>query len=232
MIIVTGVSRGLGKAIAEHYLRNGQYVMGIGRSHDIVHSNFSFQKCDLSDLDQVKSMKFNVLTGAVTLINNAGIIGEIDRISDQRELDIDEVLTVNVSAVAILTNKVYNNSLDKNKFSLVNISSGAAKRAIPSWAAYCASKAALNMYTETFYREELEKGFTPNVYAVAPGVVDTGMQKEIRSVSPQSFSAHENFVRMKNENELFSAEEAASRLAKLLEMEYSGEVNSDLRDIA
>lgn len=231
MIIITGVSRGLGKAIAEHYLSKGKYVMGIGRSCDIRNPYFSFKQCDLSKLDQVNDLKFELFSGPVTLINNAGILGGIKRLSDKSSLDIHEVLTVNVSAAAILTNLVYQHSLDKDKFTLVNISSGAATSAIPSWAAYCASKAALNMLTETFYLEEKERGIELKVYAVSPGVIDTGMQVQIRETRLEDFSAVDNFIKMKENSELFSAEEAANRLVSLLDQPYAGEIFTDLRNV-
>ena len=87
------------------------------------------------------------------------------------------------------------------------------------------------MYTETFYQEEQEKGYSPKVYAVSPGVIDTGMQEQIRDAAPGSFSSHDNFVRLKDDNELFSPEEAASRLVKLLGKEYTGNIDCDLREV-
>lgn len=231
MIFITGVSRGLGKAIAEKYLALGEYVHGIGRSCDIQHPCFSFSKCDLSNLDEVRNLKFDVLAGSVTLINNAGIIGNIKQLSRQNSLDIDEVLTVNVSAAAILTNIVYQQCLDKNKFTLVNISSGAGRRAIPSWAVYCASKAALNMLSETFYLEEKELGNDIRVYAVSPGIIDTGMQVQIREANKEDFSSVDNFIKMKENDEMFTADDVANRLLTMLNMDYAGEVLTDLRDI-
>jgi len=230
MIFITGVSRGLGKAIAELYLSKGERVTGIGRSAQIEHENFVFIQCDLSDLDAVRDLTFDELDEPVTLINNAGIIGDINRISDMETSDVDLVLTVNVSAPVMLTRKIYASVADKDLFTLVNISSGAAKRAIPSWASYCASKAALNMHTETFFLEEQEKGNAPRVYAVAPGVVDTGMQTQIRSANPENFSALENFKSLKEEGKLFSSEEAANRLFQLLRSDYVGDVFHDLRN--
>lgn len=231
--IITGVSRGMGKAITELYLKNGHQVIGVGRSHSISHENFSFKKCDLSDVEAVKSLfQEEQFDEAVTLINNAGIIGTIQRLSDQKELDLENVMTVNVTAPMLLLHDVYSKMKNKADFTLVNISSGAATRAIPSWASYCASKAALNMITEAFYLEEQEKGVHLKVYAVAPGVIDTGMQDQIRSASSEDFSAVENFKQMKNEGVLFSAEEAASRLERLLNLSYSGEIIHDLRNVS
>jgi benzil reductase ((S)-benzoin forming) len=231
MIIITGVSRGFGKAIAEQFLANGEHVLGIGRTTHIQHPCFRFMKCDLSNLEEVESLKFDVFNGPITLINNAGILGNVKRLSEQSILDIAHVLTVNVSAAAIITNKVYQHSIDKDKFTLVNISSGAAKRAIPSWAAYCASKAALNMLTEAFFAEEKELGNSIRAYAVSPGVIDTGMQEQIREVRAEDFSSVEQFKQLKANDELFSPEEAANRLIALLDGEFNGHVLCDLRDV-
>ena len=231
MIFITGVSRGLVKAIAELYLSKGEKVTGIGRSANIEHENFSFISCDLSDLEAVRNIKFNTYSESITLINNAGIIGEIGRLSDVAIGDTDHVMKVNVSAPAILTQKLYKNIENKDLFTLVNISSGAAKRAIPSWASYCASKAALNMLTETFSLEEQEKGHQPRVFAVAPGVIDTGMQDQIRAAKPEDFSAVENFKSMKTEGVLFSPEEAAKRLVHLVDSPDLGEIFHDLREV-
>lgn len=229
--IVTGVSRGLGKAIAEYFLSKGESVIGVGRSHSIEREHFRFLECDLSDSSMVEALTFPAFDQAVTLINNAGIIGNIQRLSDQRSIDLANVLQVNTVAPQVLTNKIYNSLNNKEDFTLVNISSGAARRAIPSWAAYCASKAALNMLSETFYLEEQEKGNDCKVYCVAPGVIDTGMQEQIRAAGQEDFSSVGNFVALKEENKLFSPEEAARRLGALLESAYSGEIFYDLREV-
>ena len=232
MVIITGVSRGFGKALAEQYLANGENVVGIGRSASLQHPNFRFLFCDLSNVKAVDSLSIDLLDEPITLINNAGILGEIRRLSDKVVADLDAVMNVNVVAPTRLMQKVYAQISDKNSFTLVNISSGAAKRAIPSWAAYCASKAALNMITETFALEEREKGNAPKVYAVAPGVIDTEMQAQIRSTDHTHFSALVNFQRMKNEGELVSAEEATNRLIFLLEKHYDGTIFHDLRSVS
>jgi len=228
MYIITGISRGLGKGIVEALIANKQHVIGIGRSNPFG-DTIEFVECDLGDVAAVAALKLPELKGDVTLINNAGIIGDIGRISEQATSDLERVMQVNVFAPMSLTRKVYAALEDAQSFCLVNISSGAANRSIPSWASYCASKAALNRLTENFYIEEQERGKKVIAYSVAPGVIDTGMQAEIRSADSADFSERDNFVRMKEEGVLYSAEEAASRLLQLLKLPYSEEVFYDLR---
>lgn len=229
MYYISGVSRGLGEAIALALLKRGEEVVGIGRSHSIDHPNFRFVHVDLSDMTAIRALEFPEYAGELTLINNAGILGEIGRISEMKESDWETVLAVNTTAPLLLTQKMYAALKDKSKFCLVNISSGAATRAIPSWAAYCASKAALNMWTEAFYREELELGRNVKVYAVAPGVIDTDMQSEIRNVPENQFSAVQNFIDMKRNDQLFTPDRAAELLLLLLELPFAGQVICDLR---
>lgn len=232
MYIVTGISGGLGKAIAEKLLIEGNKVIGISRKCTIQNPNFHFLKCDLSDPDQISSLQLDLKDDKITLINNAGIIGDIKRISEQDSSDLTAVLRVNTIAPVELLKKVYDTLSDdqKDNFTLVNISSGAANRSIPSWSSYCASKAALNMLSENFYLEERELGRSPKVYAVAPGVIDTPMQEQIRSSSVADFSAHGKFVDLKANNELYSPEEAAERLLQLLILPYEDKVFFGLRD--
>jgi len=231
VFIVTGVSKGLGQAIVKLLLGQGEKVIGTGRSHQFNHSKFSFIECDLIDINAIKNIQLPVLKGQLTLINNAGILGNVKRLSDQKSLDIAKVLLVNTIAPAELTNIVYNSLESKNDFRLVNISSGAANRAIPSWAAYCASKAALNILTEAFFTEEKEKGNNIVAYAVSPGIIDTEMQMQIRNTDPSNFSEIQKFINFKEENELFTPKEAAERLMLLLKIPFNQEIKADLRDV-
>ena len=230
MVVITGTSSGIGKAVAEFYLSKGESVIGIGRRHTISHPDYQAVVCDLSDQQAVEALEIEVGENCV-LINNAGILGNVQRISDQERADLSEVLQVNVVAPAILMNKLSKSCGDEYHLTVVNISSGAAKRAIPSWAAYCSSKAALEMLSETFFLEEREKGRTTKVYCVAPGVVDTGMQAKIRTVSPEDFSASAGFHTYKKNNELADPAEVAAKLYRLLQLPYYDQVNYSLRDI-
>jgi benzil reductase ((S)-benzoin forming) len=78
---------------------------------------------------------------------------------------------------------------------LVNITSGAATTVYEGWAAYCASKAAVDQLTRVVAEEEREQGL--RAYAVAPGMVDTDMQARVRASAPAAFPAVERFLEAK-----------------------------------
>lgn len=232
-VIITGTSSGIGKAIATHYLQQGFSVIGIGRRHTVDHANYQPVVCDLTDEQAVRALDVKAwVSEDILLVNNAGMLGTVKRLSDQDSPDINQVMALNVVAPALLMNKLALACADASVLlTVVNISSGAAKRAIPSWAAYCASKAALEMLSETFYLEEQEKGRSTRVYCVAPGVVDTPMQAQIRSVDAIYFTASATFHDYYESGELISPELVAQKLHRLLNMPYAGSVSYSLRSV-
>lgn len=231
MVIITGVSSGIGQALALHFLEKEEKVIGIGRTHSIQHSNFTFMKCDLQDIEAIKQLKFDFSSVSfLTLINNAGVVGAIERISQQLHSDIQEVITVNTIAPMLLTQMILKQFPLKQPLVLVNISSGAGKRAIPSWASYCASKAALDLFSLTIYEEEKELGRPIKVYAVSPGVVDTTMQTKIRSAHLPTFSSLETFIQLKDQNLLVSTSLVVEKLQQLLDQPFDEKVIYSLKD--
>ena len=231
--IITGVSRGIGKALAEHFLSKNHAVIGIGRTHSIQNQNFHFIELDLLDSAAIQHLHLPIMQSEeIILINNAGIIGNIERISSMKEDCFGEIMQVNVIAPIQLTRKISQFCGNEKQFTLVNISSGAGKRAIPSWAGYCASKAAIDLFSQTFLLEERELGKSTKVYSVAPGVIDTDMQIQIRSTNENAFSSLENFQNLKSENKLETPERIALKLDKLLSFNYTDGVIFSLNDVA
>ena len=216
-IYITGVSSGIGEALAKKYLSEGHFVTGIGRGHSIQHPNFSFQSLDLMDVKAVQSFQFDLSQDSLVLINNAGQIGAIQRISEQTESDIEAVMTVNTIAPMLLCQQFLKQVPLTKKQTIVNISSGAANRAIPAWASYCASKIAIDRFSETIDLEEKERGRNLRVFSIAPGVIDTPMQEKIRAASATDFSSHANFVQLKKANDLTTAEQTATKICLLIE---------------
>ncbi len=228
-VYITGVSRGLGKAIAVKFLQEGYSVIGIGRSSDIHHENYTFHACDLSVSSDLENIQFDAESEEIILINNAGQIGQLQRISDQTEPDFEEVLRVNTFAPMYLSWACLNQA--KGAVKIANISSGAATRAIPGWAAYCASKAALDRFSETLQLEETEKGRDVSIWSVAPGVIDTPMQEKIRAASTANFSSLSTFLDLKKNDELTRPEVASDKLFRLIVHSEINRVVCSLREI-
>jgi NAD(P)-dependent dehydrogenase (short-subunit alcohol dehydrogenase family) len=120
-------------------------------------------------------------------VNNAGLLGPIDPVRDADPVAVAANVQVNVLGVVHGTQSFLRHR--SGEAVLVNVSSGAGSKAYAGWAAYCASKAAVERFTEVVALEE--RGL--RAYAVAPGVVDTDMQAEIRSTPVERFPGVERF---------------------------------------
>lgn len=224
-VYITGVSKGLGLALAEKFLAEGDMVVGIGRSTPIQHPNFSFITCDLSKHEEVRHLSLVLPTsGKVILINNAGVLGTIKRISEQNQDESAQIFQVNTLAPIQLCRKFAKEAKASHELTIINISSGAGRRAIPSWAIYCASKAALDLFSETFQIEEQELGKNTRVFSLAPGVIDTSMQMHIRATNEQDFSSLNQFKLLKDKQELKKAINTAQEI-------YSFSKNLKKRDV-
>ncbi len=217
---ITGSSSGIGKAMVEELLKypNNQ-VIGLSRTNTLGDKQFEYWNCDLSKGAEVKAFKFQNIDKAdrIVLINNAGDLGEIAYVGQQSDDNIIASSMVNFTSAAVLMNKfisAYQN-FDGEKI-IVNVSSGAANSAYDGWANYCSAKAALNMFTRVIYEEQLGQNYPVQAYAIAPGVVDTLMQDTIRNVEERSFSQIEKFRALKENNELYQANEVAEHILALI----------------
>jgi benzil reductase ((S)-benzoin forming) len=225
LAIISGVSKGLGKELSLKFLAENYTVIGVGRSSDISHDNFKFKYCDLSDFNQVEELEFDLSPfSKVVLINNAGVLGSIKRVSEKNTDDITTVFQVNTIAPSQLMRKIGKIITSNQELIVLNISSGAGRRPIPSWANYCASKAALDSFSQTFQLEEVELNKKTKVFSIAPGVIDTEMQAQIRSTNPTDFSSLTNFIELKKTNNLKSSKETAQELYDFIFNKNNNEV--------
>lgn len=233
MVIITGTSRGIGKAIAENYLNLGEKVIGIGRNHTISHLGYSSIHCDLSNPGLVELISFPDMDNEnVIFIHNAGILGKVDYFEKLDPQEIAKVMQVNLFAGAVILQKLLQQLPKTTSFKCVFISSGAGKTPIASWASYCASKAAVDLFCQTIQLEEQQLGRTNfHCLSVAPGVVDTDMQAAIRDTKQTSFSEVDRFKEYKHSNQLYSPELVAGKLFKLVHEMPLKQVVYSLRDI-
>lgn len=182
-VIVTGVSRGLGLAIARRLNAEGTYrVIGLSRSltddyqalqdsSDRVH----FIPFDVGDIDSIAGVVSNItkthgkLWG---LVNNAGI-GSDGVLATMHKTDIDEVLRVNLTGPITFAKYVSRTMLGRRAGRIVNISSIIASTGFHGLSVYAASKAGLEGFTRSLSREVGKMGLTVN--CVAPGYMETEM---------------------------------------------------------
>jgi benzil reductase ((S)-benzoin forming) len=229
--LITGASQGLGRALAEAILqRPDTQVLGISRHATIEHPRYQHQPLDLSDIEAVEHNLGKIFPArpdaqSLTLINNAGILGEIGYIGELPNEHFKFVFDLNVVAPAMLMNtflSAYGHQTAIPR-TVLNISSGAAQRPVDGWAAYCASKAALNSLSETAQKEQAIRGSGVRVWALAPGVVDTNMQAHIRTAEVEQFSEQEKFTALHAEEKLQSPEVAAGKIVTWLSDSQSQE---------
>ena len=219
---ITGTSRGIGKALALLLLQEeNNYVVGLSRNNTIVHERYEHINFDLSNFEQVENFGFIDILDAekIVLVNNAGVIGDVKHAGNIDNKYIYKTFLVNTISPAVLMNnfvKAYGR-LDVDK-SIINISSGAGRQAIESWSAYCASKSALDMFSSVIDVEQklINKTKPVKVFSVAPGIVDTQMQDDIREAEEADFSNVSTFVDYKNNNQLDAPEKTAELLIKII----------------
>ena len=211
LFIITGTNKGLGKALSEKILSGIQdaSILSLGRNCDTElaqqANRFRHVFIDLaqsSAIAQTLQTQADYLNQAsqIVFISNAGNIAPITAIGQMHETELMESVVVNATAPAIICNYLLKTCAGK-KIKLVNISSGAATRAIEGWAAYCAGKAYAKMFFDVL-KEQAQNQPNIEVYQINPGVIDTDMQKEIRNANVQTFPEHERFVALNAEGRL------------------------------
>ena len=206
-ILITGVSSGLGEALATQYLENGDTVYAIGKTlpKKLDHyPHFFFFPYDLSETFMIQSTlkEFLQHRSFDMVILNAGLLGDIKTLSQTDLMEAKAVMEVNVWANKELIDTLHAHAQVRQ---VVGISSGAAVNGSKGWGAYALSKAALNMLLSVYAKELPEIHFT----ALAPGVIRTPMVEHI--IEEVDDTLFPSAKRLK-ENPIQTAEEAAKNL--------------------
>ena len=221
-VFVTGTGSGLGKAIAETLLQQGGYtVHGMSRQQSIEHARYLHTTLDLSHAEAAKRFAFPVIEASdrVVLVNNAGLLGDARHLGDLDAQGIVDTYMVNVVSPAVLVNAFVNayKHLPAVKI-IINLSSGAAQSPYDGWSTYCSSKAGLEMLTKVGDQEQQLDAlpYPFQFFSIAPGVVDTGMQDKVRQSDQKGFSRLQKFINLKNEGQLYKAEDVAREFARII----------------
>ncbi len=243
--IVTGASRGLGAAIAERLLSPTRRLVCVARSpNDALAARAQAMQAPLDYLrhDLADPYDTETLAGAFAtllrrhqdarrfvLVNNAGVVEPIGPIESLRGEAIATSLQVNLASLMRLTAAFLEATDDAaGERRILSISSGAARHPIAGWASYCATKAAVDMFTRCIVDEQARRANPARACALAPGVLDTQMQSTIRAAE---FPSIDRFRRLKDEGGLVAPEDAAARIVAYLERDdFGAHPVDDLRE--
>jgi len=230
LYIVTGVRRGLGEALARRIAASkDNELIGISRPEVDLADSAAIARA-LEDIGRRISGK---RYAKAVLINNAGVIEPVAPLDRADPAEIERNLGVNLVAPMLLMRHFLGITEHVPLRRVINISSGAGRRPIFGWSAYCAAKAGLDMATRVMALEAQVRGLAIEVVSLAPGVIDTGMQGTVRSVSAEDFVDVERFRQMKAEGALRPADDvAADILAAEAEGRLTGDAVLDLRALA
>jgi len=242
LYVVTGTSRGLGQALARLIARDAENeLIAVSRepAGDIP-GGVRFT-ADLSDARAVDGLCGQIASrirgrrfAKAVLVNNAGVVQPVAPLERTDAADLERNLAVNLVAPMLLMRGFLRATEGAAALRrIVNISSGAGRRPISGWSAYCAAKAGLDMATRVVALEASSRGLAIEAVSLAPGVIDTGMQEHVRGASAEDFADVERFRQMKEEGALRPADDvAADILAAEAGGRLAGEAVGDLRTIA
>lgn len=215
VLVITGGSKGIGRGIIAAYLSNGTSVFSIARTvnSELAKTGVTQISLDLTQTNLLEATLiniFNLLDKAklrkITLINNAGTLGAIAPLERLNPDIIEKTIRLNTTVPIILSSLFINYFKDwKVEKSIINITSGAALKPYFGWSVYCSSKAAINMLTQTIAAEQANAKYAVKALAIAPGVVDTDMQTEIRQSNKSNFRDIERFIALKEDGALNDA---------------------------
>jgi benzil reductase ((S)-benzoin forming) len=246
LTILTGASRGVGLAIAGQLLAPQAKLLCISRkTNDALaqEAQRTGAQCtqwamDLSDSATAAATLrtwLGVLDPATlasaTLINNAGVISTLQPLRDSDPTDIANALRVGLEAPMLLCSAFLGATREWNlPRKVLNISSGLGRRAMASSAAYCAAKAGMDHFTRCL---ALEEALVPNgakVCSLAPGVIDTDMQVQLRSANGEAFPDRAAFEGLHAQGQLTSPAQAAQRILQYLaRADFGEEAVADVR---
>ena len=224
LYIVTGATRGIGFSLAKRIAAlPDTETLAVSRSGlpsplprcEELRCDLSLREGQRTAADAVKRRLAQRSWQKAVLINNAG---RVEPVAPLERADMDEFLgafALNVVAPAALMQAFLRGSHAVPARSIVNISSGVSHRPVQSWAAYCSSKAALDMVSQVAAAEVQAGGGGVRIASIYPGLVDTAMQGLIRGMTAADFPSVQEFHDWKAQGALQDPDAVAGNILAL-----------------
>jgi len=234
--IITGFSKGLGKSLLDLLLTDeSNFVYGLSRTSSIEHKQYIDTNIDLSKMEEVLKFQFPQILRAdkVVLINNAANLGDVKHVGGIDNQKIIDAYNLNLITPVILANNFISeySELECEKI-ILNISSGAGRKPIDGWNVYCSTKAGLDMFSRVLKDEITIDSSNIKVLSLAPGIIDTEMQSEVRRSNEMSFSNIERFKYYKESGYLVAPEITAKQVLRFIDEDnLSKDVICSVRDL-
>ena len=184
--LVTGASRGIGKAIAESLVAQGAFVVGTATTESgaeaisgYLTSNGAGRSLNVNDPDSVSELIAWVSSehgGVDILVNNAGITRD-NLLMRMKEQEWDDIIGTNLKSIFSLSKAVMRGMMKKRSGRIISIGSVVGSAGNAGQANYAAAKAGVIGFSKSMAREVASRGITVNV--VSPGFIDTDMTKSL-----------------------------------------------------
>jgi NAD(P)-dependent dehydrogenase (short-subunit alcohol dehydrogenase family) len=200
-IVITGVTRGLGRALAEWYIAHGHTVAGCGRNgQEIFDLRFAhpephrFEALDVTQANKVMIWAEKVLGGGVPdlLINNAAVMNDPAPLWRVPAEKFAQLININVVGVANVIRAFVPAMVERQRGVIVNFSSGWGRSVSAEVAPYCASKWAIEGLTKAL-AEELPAGMA--AVPLSPGIIDTAMLRQAWADGAAAYPSPEEWVK-------------------------------------
>jgi benzil reductase ((S)-benzoin forming) len=247
LTIVTGASRGMGAAIAEQLLQPEHAVLCISRrTHPTLTALAAARGATLwqwtRDLAEAAPVADELAAwlaalppdahAEVNLINNAALLSRIGPVDEDDPAAMLRALRVGLEAPLLLSAAfVRATAAWPGRRRILNISSGLGRRAMAGSAVYCAVKAGLDHLSRAMALDEAGRPNGVRIVSLAPGVIDTDMQVQLRSADDRGFPDKPRFVALQTQGQLSSPAEAARRVIEFLRRpDFGDTVIADVRE--
>lgn len=237
LVFITGASSGLGLALARTVPWSPARVIDVSRRGA---SGLEHVKADLADpagWSAVAALFEREVAGyegeRIVFVHSAGTLepigfaGEVDAEAYARQV------LLNSAAPQVLGDAFLRAArATRAACFVVMISSGAARSVYEGWSAYAAGKAAMDHWVRTAGAEQERRGGRVRILSVAPGVVETPMQEQIRATPSEDFPEVQRFHELARSGALRDPQDAARDVWSLLDRELPNGAVVDLRDLA